>query len=148
MKYQLTIYTWPPLMGAPVGMRWSIHSSPSEARAHLTEQTEPYAYAILSRSIYGCGWNPCGWDGQLLCDDEPWARVYGENKQHPASAALRADEQYLHDEIERRFREHPELGTGAITAELLAQRHPNILGDPLRLAHRRGYRRNHGVLQV
>lgn len=129
-RYLLEIYTWPACTGAPVEVRESQHDTPEAALVHLKAETEPYAYATLQKLIPYHGWTPCDWAGNSLFDYGKWPVIWGTNGDHPALIAYRADREYLRVEVKRRYlAEGGKRGTGSILAELMRERHPEIIAD-------------------
>jgi hypothetical protein len=133
-RFNLHIYTWPAMTGAPAGkLRQSFHETAEAAAAHLTDQEEPYAYAAL----YGPDGEPCDWStgrplpvtagGRTLPEGRRAHLRYGTNGDHPAYLSLMLDWEWLVAEV-RTVQAATKEGTVNIARRLLAERHPEIQG--------------------
>lgn len=135
-KFKLQIYTWPAGRGIDYGpgafpefYAWT----PKQAVSILDAYTQPYAYAVLSKASPG-GYYPCDWAGRDVGSGE-WPHRQGTNGEHPAYLAVMADWDALKAEVLRGHRtdEGERIGTMAIAAQILKERHPLAI-----LAHRLG----------
>lgn len=132
--FKLDIYTWPAMMGAPCGFHESTHRSPEQAISHLEAQSEPYAYAVLSKQG-AHGWTPCDWDGNEILGRQEWPQRTGTNRDHPATVAFKADWGNLVKAILKQKSKQPKCGLIDIAREILQKRHPQIVGMAEHLAN-------------
>jgi len=109
-------------------MRTTIHETSAQAVSYLDEQTNPYAYAVLSRRSDRGWWEPCDWEGDFIADDAPWPRRTGINGEHPMYQALMDDWKSLAQEGVETHRYSNSRSILEIATAILSKRYPNVSG--------------------